>query len=189
MQCAFEQLRERVQAESGGQFGEVFGRAPEFGRGGAADCEESLDEFEPARFVRRGDLHFEQLRRPRHALVNQAAGFGDQHDGIAAGAEPRIGEPIVANRDTLPIHVRQALDRRIGQQQVGALNDDEEVSLEQAFPLHLRARAQTHLPEQFQGERRHLDAFAQRVVISVEQVVQVGGSLAFGEHSLDGQFV
>ena len=62
MERALEQLRERVEAEAGGEFGEVFGRAPEFGRGGAGGGEETRDEFQARGLVGRGNFHFKQLR-------------------------------------------------------------------------------------------------------------------------------
>jgi hypothetical protein len=148
-----------------------------------------LDECQPHGVVRRGDFHFEQLGQACDTLVNEAARLGNEHDRIAAGSESRIAEPIVADRDALAVHVGQTVNRRVGQQQLGAFDYDQEILFEQAFAVHDGSRAEAHLPEQFQGERRHLDALAQRVVVGFQQVVEVGGGFAAGQHALDGEFV
>ena len=43
------------------------------------------------------------------------------------------------------------MNRRIGQQQFGTLDDDKQILLEETLAFHDGARAEAHLPEQLQG--------------------------------------
>jgi len=190
MRRPFEQLHDRLQREPGRPLRQVGRRCPELGAGlfGQGRFEPG-DEMGAHRRVGGGDLDFEQLGQARDAVMQQAAGLGDQHHGIAAGEEPWIAEPVMTDADALAVDVREPGNRRVGHQQVGALDEDEEVFGQETIAAEDSARAEAHLAQEFEGQRRVVDGASQGVVVGLEDQIEVAGGFALGQHALDGQGV
>ena len=107
--------------------------------------------------VGRRHLALDQLRQPGDSLVQLRTRLGDHHHRVIAVDEAKVGKPVVTNTDALPVHVIKAGDRRIRQQHVRPLDDDQQVFLEKLRFALLGSRAEAHLPHQLEGERRVAD--------------------------------
>jgi len=187
---AFKELKEGVEAEAGGEAGELFGGAPERGLSvGGLGGEEGADELEAVGFVRGGDFDLEDMGESGDALVEDTAGLGDEDHGIAAAGEAGVAEPIMADGDALAVDVGKAMHGGFGEEEVGAFDEYAEVFGEEAVSVEDGAGAEAHLAEELQGQGGHLGAFAERIVVGGGEGVEVGGDLATGEHALDSEFV
>ena len=104
MPRAFQQLHERMNRQSGGQFREFSFSAPmaNFTSLGFRFLEPADKGF-AMRLIWGWHLHFQNLWQPRDSVMQEAARFGEQDHGVFAVQVAGIRKPVVANADATAI--------------------------------------------------------------------------------------
>ena len=107
--------------------------------------------MQPAGLIRSGNSDLQEVREARYALVEEVAGFGDQHGGVPAIDEAGVGEPVIADIEAVPVAIGEVRDFAFRQDEVRAFNKHNEVLPEQRLAVQ-------KLREQRQSWRRSSSA-------------------------------
>ena len=111
--------------------------------------------------IRCGDFTFQQARQLGNAVVELATRFGNQDHRIPRAKEILVTEPVLTNGHAPAVHVSHLSDGCFGQDEVGTLDQDQQVGFKVGLRTMPGAGAQTHLAEHLQGQCWVTNSFLQ----------------------------
>ena len=136
-------------------------------------------------FIGCRNFALQQVRQFGDAVVDLTARFGQKDHRISGTKEVLITEPVLTNGHAPAVHVTHLSDGCFRKDQIGSLNENQQVGFQAGLGTLSGTRAETHLSEHFQRQGRITNGFLQVALKALGDGFFVI-HCAFVKHPLDG---